>query len=237
MNNPTVKKKAPIKRIVDIKLGSDVLKVEETLLPCGTIVGRKVLNEKPRTKTEKAKQKFQVERKIALNEPIRPAIERNPHSPNSGKDLHPIEFVRAGDVYLFRVDCPDCKDVCAVGFPELGACSCGYSFSGMVIDIAKIRSKRNIVALVYKKERQRRISKTTVRSLLSLQENMCAYCDSWLKNYHVDHITPVLVGGSNHITNLAIACPTCNQTASSKCFTSFIAKKNYILEQRKRSGA
>ena len=38
----------------------------------------------------------------------------------------------------------------------------------------------------------------------------CVYCDAEGDDLHVDHIVPVSRGGSNHIENLAPACPRCN---------------------------
>lgn len=49
----------------------------------------------------------------------------------------------------------------------------------------------------------------------------CAYCDEKLNgNYHVDHVMPVSLGGSNGIGNLVPACPTCN-----------VSKYNYLLAE------
>lgn len=238
-----IKKQAPeskddglIRTVREISIHDEIISIEETALSCGTLIARKVLgfNDKKQTRAKKAQKKFEVNRKIDLKAPSRPAIKFNPTGPDSDRDLHPFELVRAGGVYLFRVVCPGCSEVCAIGFPDLGCCKCGHIFAGSVIDVSKIKAKRNLVALVYKKERQRRISKAVVRSLLSLQEGLCAYCDCHLTTYHVDHIVPVIVGGSSHITNLAIACPRCNLTAGSKCFDSFLEKKYYILDQIKR---
>ncbi len=43
------------------------------------------------------------------------------------------------------------------------------------------------------------------------QKGCCYYCGEKVgNNYHVDHIVPLSRGGSNDISNLVIACPTCN---------------------------
>lgn len=47
--------------------------------------------------------------------------------------------------------------------------------------------------------------------LLERQKHKCANClKSVKKSYHVDHIKPLFLGGSNDKFNLQILCPTCN---------------------------
>lgn len=50
------------------------------------------------------------------------------------------------------------------------------------------------------------------------QHGHCYWCGAkvaWRKK-HVDHVTPVILGGSNGPENLVIACPPCNQSKSGK---------------------
>lgn len=50
-----------------------------------------------------------------------------------------------------------------------------------------------------------------VKSLLEKQHFKCAWCNkSVRKEYHVDHIMPLSLGGSNDKRNIQILCPTCN---------------------------
>lgn len=51
-----------------------------------------------------------------------------------------------------------------------------------------------------------------VKGLLKAQRGRCAYCrvDIRKLKYHVDHITALSRGGSNHPRNLQLTCPTCN---------------------------
>ena len=42
------------------------------------------------------------------------------------------------------------------------------------------------------------------------QLGRCFYCETALDKYHVDHVMPLALGGSNGPENLVIACPTCN---------------------------
>lgn len=60
-----------------------------------------------------------------------------------------------------------------------------------------------------------------VRSILESQCGLCANCGVKLiksggKKYHVDHIMPLALGGSNWPYNLQCLCPTCNLRKSAK---------------------
>lgn len=50
-----------------------------------------------------------------------------------------------------------------------------------------------------------------IRRILAQQAGLCVYCSAALdNNYHVDHILPLYLGGSNWPSNIQILCPTCN---------------------------
>lgn len=55
-----------------------------------------------------------------------------------------------------------------------------------------------------------------IKDLITKQKNKCIYCKSVLNKYHIDHIVPIISGGSNSIDNIQILCPTCNCRKSSK---------------------
>ncbi len=46
---------------------------------------------------------------------------------------------------------------------------------------------------------------------LKHQKYKCFYCDTNIRQkYHRDHMVPLIRGGSDAISNIALACPTCN---------------------------
>ncbi len=60
-----------------------------------------------------------------------------------------------------------------------------------------------------------------VRGILEKQSGLCANCKtklfkSGVKKYHVDHIMPLALGGSNWPTNLQCLCPSCNLSKGAK---------------------
>lgn len=55
-------------------------------------------------------------------------------------------------------------------------------------------------------------SQKDVKFLLNAQKGLCINCRSFLNGYyHIDHIIPLALGGSNGWLNIQLLCPTCNQ--------------------------
>lgn len=55
------------------------------------------------------------------------------------------------------------------------------------------------------------------------QGGLCAYCETPLNNgYDVDHMIPLVRGGCNDWTNLALACATCNRRKGSMTAEEFV---------------
>ena len=66
--------------------------------------------------------------------------------------------------------------------------------------------------------------------LLNKWERKCAYCSVENIAWQVEHIYP-RPGGSNRISNLCLACPSCNQKKGAKNIEQFLAKKPDILKR------
>ena len=66
--------------------------------------------------------------------------------------------------------------------------------------------------------------------LLNKCERKCAYCGVENIAWQVEHIYP-RAGGSNRISNLCLACPSCNQKKGAKNIEQFLAKKHDILKR------
>ena len=58
--------------------------------------------------------------------------------------------------------------------------------------------------------------KNDIEKLFVLQQGKCACCCKKLTKYHIDHIMPLSLGGSNWPTNLQLLCPHCNMSKHSK---------------------
>jgi len=75
--------------------------------------------------------------------------------------------------------------------------------------------------------------------LLEKWDRKCAYCGAENVPLQVEHIHPKSKGGSNRISNLALACEPCNTKKGVQSITDFLAKKPEVLKkvvtQTKRS--
>jgi len=67
--------------------------------------------------------------------------------------------------------------------------------------------------------------------LLNKWERKCADCGVENIALQVEHIYPRAKGGSNRISNLCLACHSCNQKKRTKNIEQFLAKKPDILKR------
>ncbi len=58
----------------------------------------------------------------------------------------------------------------------------------------------------------------------------CAYCSKQGVPLQIEHIIPKVKGGSNRVSNLCIACETCNQKKGSQDLATFLHKKPDLLK-------
>lgn len=74
----------------------------------------------------------------------------------------------------------------------------------------------------------------TVEDIINLhkiQRGRCAGCFNKLKgkDYHVDHVQPLALGGSNWPSNLQIMCPRCNMSKGGRPAEEFYQKRGMLL--------
>ncbi|GHO64529.1 hypothetical protein KSC_034210 [Ktedonobacter sp. SOSP1-52] len=67
--------------------------------------------------------------------------------------------------------------------------------------------------------------------LLEKWERRCAYCGKSNLPLQIDHILPRAKGGTNRLSNLTLACESCNQAKGNKDLEDFLKKKPERLKQ------
>ncbi|MEG4990140.1 RNA-guided endonuclease IscB [Microcoleus sp. BR0-C5] len=67
--------------------------------------------------------------------------------------------------------------------------------------------------------------------LLNKWDRKCAYCGITDMPLQVEHIHPRAKGGSNRISNLCLACDTCNKKKGTQDIEQFLSKKPDILKR------
>jgi 5-methylcytosine-specific restriction endonuclease McrA len=55
-----------------------------------------------------------------------------------------------------------------------------------------------------------------IKKIRILQQDRCAACEKKLTKYHIDHIMPLKLNGSNWPSNLQLLCPSCNLRKNAK---------------------
>lgn len=81
-----------------------------------------------------------------------------------------------------------------------------------------------------KKANGGRLSSDIVKKLLILQRGKCACCGAPLgKNFHLDHIVPLALGGSNTDNNMQLLKQKCNLRKDAKNPIDFMQGKGFLL--------
>lgn len=69
-----------------------------------------------------------------------------------------------------------------------------------------------------------------VAAIFAAQRGKCAACRKSVRgDYHVDHITPLIEGGSNWPSNLQILCPRCNLQKNRRDPVEFMQSRGFLL--------
>lgn len=59
------------------------------------------------------------------------------------------------------------------------------------------------------------------------QSGLCYWCETAVgKKYHVDHVVPIIRGGTNDPSNIVIACPLCNLSKGTKMPEDFVKARH-----------
>jgi len=72
-------------------------------------------------------------------------------------------------------------------------------------------------------------TKKDIERIYKAQRSKCACCKSKLIKYHVDHIIPLYLGGTNWPKNLQLLCPPCNQEKHAKDPIDFMRERGFLL--------
>jgi 5-methylcytosine-specific restriction endonuclease McrA len=73
------------------------------------------------------------------------------------------------------------------------------------------------------------ISTKIVDKLMFNQRGMCIVCRKKLNKYHLDHIMPLALGGSNKDSNMQLLCPSCNLKKSAKHPIDFMQSMGFLI--------
>jgi len=74
------------------------------------------------------------------------------------------------------------------------------------------------------------LSRDLSSKLFKLQRGKCACCSEPLgKNYHLDHILPIILGGPNIDSNMQLLRQRCNQQKSAKHPVDFMQSRGFLL--------
>jgi len=69
-----------------------------------------------------------------------------------------------------------------------------------------------------------------IRVMMKRQKKKCVICQVNISDkYHIDHIMPLTLGGSNAPGNLQLLCPTCNMSKYKKHPIAFMQSRGFLV--------
>ncbi|NOG73722.1 HNH endonuclease [Roseicella sp. DB1501] len=69
-----------------------------------------------------------------------------------------------------------------------------------------------------------------IANLRHKQGNKCIYCKTkFFAGYHIDHIMPLILGGSNDISNIQLLCRDCNLRKGAKNPVAYAQERGLLL--------
>lgn len=104
-------------------------------------------------------------------------------------------------------------------------------------DIAAWRKANSEAGKIHKQNRRARkkasggnLSHSLPAKLFKLQKGLCPCCKQPLgKNYHLDHITPLALGGANEDWNMQLLRKICNLQKHAKHPVDFMQSRGFLL--------
>lgn len=106
------------------------------------------------------------------------------------------------------------------------------------LNAATFREKNREKVRVYTQNRRAKVRADGAKlspglavRLLGLQKWRCACCRKPLGGgrYHLDHVTPIALGGRNHDRNVQVLCVSCNCSKGAKDPISFMQSRGFLL--------
>lgn len=105
-----------------------------------------------------------------------------------------------------------------------------------ILNAAYYAANPNVAKLAWQNRRAKKqasggvLSKGLAPKLFKLQKGKCACCEQPLgENYHLDHIMPLALGGSNTDSNIQLLHQRCNNQKSKKHPVDFMQSRGFLL--------
>lgn len=91
----------------------------------------------------------------------------------------------------------------------------------------------NVKKKIISKERRKmavgKLSAGLSRKLWDLQRGLCPCCEQELGKFHMDHIMPISLGGTNTDDNIQLLRQTCNLQKGNKHPIDFMQERGFLL--------